>query len=65
MFNKSFNYDKITDPDAPSRADPQFREFHHWLVVNIPCYDVDQGETLTEFIGSGPPDGTGKRIILH
>ncbi|TKR65491.1 hypothetical protein L596_025887 [Steinernema carpocapsae] len=25
-----------TDPDAPSRADPKFREWHHWLIVNIP-----------------------------
>nr|CAH0111979.1 unnamed protein product [Daphnia galeata] len=26
----------MTDPDAPSRATPTFREWHHWLVVNIP-----------------------------
>ena len=26
----------MTDPDAPSRQEPKFREWHHWLVVNIP-----------------------------
>lgn len=26
----------MTDPDAPSRKNPKFREWHHWLVVNVP-----------------------------
>lgn len=47
------------DPDAPSRADPKFREWHHWLVANIPGNDVSKGETLSEYVGSGPPQGTG------
>ena len=37
----------LTDPDAPSRADPQFRENHHWLVVNIPGNRVGEGEVKT------------------
>nr|CAD7573117.1 unnamed protein product [Timema californicum] len=49
----------FTDPDAPSRADPTFREWHHWLVVNIPGKDISKGETLSEYVGSGPPKGTG------
>lgn len=49
----------MTDPDAPSRAEPSFREFHHWLVGNIPCGNVSRGEVLTEYIGSGAPLGTG------
>jgi phosphatidylethanolamine-binding protein (PEBP) family uncharacterized protein len=49
-----------TDPDAPSRANPVRREFRHWLVGNIPGDRVDEGETLTEYVGSGPPKGTGK-----
>lgn len=49
----------MTDPDAPSRADPNFREVRHWLVVNIPGTDVTKGDTIVEFIGSGPPEGTG------
>ncbi|KAK6643612.1 hypothetical protein RUM43_005122 [Polyplax serrata] len=49
----------MTDPDAPSRKEPKFREWHHWLVVNIPGNDLEKGETLSEYIGSGPPKGTG------
>ena len=46
------------DPDAPSRHHPKFREWHHWLVVNIPGCDVSQGEVQLEYVGSGPPKGT-------
>uniref|UniRef100_A0A915N2Y6 RecQ-mediated genome instability protein 1 n=1 Tax=Meloidogyne javanica TaxID=6303 RepID=A0A915N2Y6_MELJA len=49
----------MTDPDAPSRDDPKFREWHHWLVVNIPGNDVSKGEVLSEYVGSGPPKDTG------
>ncbi|GLV45036.1 uncharacterized protein CBL_14391 [Carabus blaptoides fortunei] len=49
----------MTDPDAPSRKDPEFREWHHWLVGNIPGNKVESGEILSAYIGSGPPPGTG------
>ncbi|XP_014250544.1 protein D3-like [Cimex lectularius] len=49
----------LTDPDAPSRAEPKFREWHHWLVGNIPGNDVSKGEVISAYIGSGPPNGTG------
>lgn len=49
----------MTDPDAPSRKDPKFREWHHWLVGNIPGDNVEKGNVLSEYIGSGPPQGTG------
>merc|ERR1711973_958518 len=49
----------MTDPDAPSRAEPTFREWHHWLVVNIPGNNISQGDVLSEYVGSGPPQGTG------
>lgn len=45
----------MTDPDAPSRKAPQYREWHHWLVVNIPGEEVSKGDTLSEYVGSGPP----------
>jgi phosphatidylethanolamine-binding protein (PEBP) family uncharacterized protein len=48
-----------TDPDAPSRVNPVRREFRHWLVVNIPGDRLDEGQTLTEYVGSGPPKDTG------
>lgn len=49
----------MTDPDAPSRTEPTFREWHHWLVGNIPGCDVSKGEVLSAYIGSGPPPKTG------
>jgi len=49
----------FTDPDAPSRQNPRSREFQHWLVVNIPGDQLEKGDTLAEFISSGPPQGTG------
>lgn len=49
----------LTDPDAPSRKEPKFREWHHWLVGNISGNDVSSGETLSEYVGAGPPKGTG------
>ncbi|XP_018796172.1 PREDICTED: protein D2-like [Bactrocera latifrons] len=49
----------MTDPDAPSRSNPKFREFNHWLVTNIPGTDISSGDVLTAYVGSGPPQGTG------
>ena len=49
----------FVDPDAPSRKNPTNGEFLHWLVVNIPGTDLTKGETYTEYIGSGAPEGTG------
>ncbi|XP_036325215.1 protein D3-like [Rhagoletis pomonella] len=49
----------MTDPDAPSRAKPELREWHHWLVGNIPGNELGKGEVLTEYVGSGAPKDTG------
>ncbi|KAI6656338.1 Protein D3-like [Oopsacas minuta] len=49
----------MIDPDAPSRADPKYRHWLHWLVVNIPGCKVGEGEEPFEYIGAGPPKGTG------
>ncbi|XP_047999604.1 phosphatidylethanolamine-binding protein 1-like [Leguminivora glycinivorella] len=62
FFQKSFTA-VHSDPDAPSRVEPKFREWHHWLVSNIPGNNVAAGETLSAYVGSGPrsnlPQGTG------
>lgn len=50
----------VSDPDAPSRANPKFREWKHWCVVNIPGADVSKGEVLAQYVGSGPPKGTSE-----
>lgn len=49
----------LIDPDAPSRADPEYAQILHWLVVNIPGYRVSRGTTMAEYIGSAAPNGTG------
>ncbi|KAL5285482.1 PEBP1.2 family protein [Megaselia abdita] len=55
----------MTDPDAPSRAEPKFREWHHWLVGNIPGNNVSKGDVLSAYVGAGPPKGTGlHRYVL-
>ncbi|XP_053953396.1 protein D2-like [Anastrepha ludens] len=49
----------MTDPDVPSRAKPESREFEHWLVGNIPGDQLNKGEVISEYVGSGAPKGTG------
>lgn len=48
-----------TDPDAPNRQEPKFGEVRHWLVVNIPGSNISAGDTKFQYIGSGPPSGSG------
>lgn len=31
----------------------------HWRVVNIPKTDISKGDSLTAYVGSGAPKGTG------
>jgi len=55
----------MTDPDAPSRQQPKYREWHHWLVGNIPGEAINEGDVLSEYVGAGPPKGTGlHRYVL-
>uniref|UniRef100_A0A1B0AAF5 Phosphatidylethanolamine-binding protein n=1 Tax=Glossina pallidipes TaxID=7398 RepID=A0A1B0AAF5_GLOPL len=49
----------LTDPDAPSRKNPTNREYQHWVVANIPGNNIEKGEVITAYVGSGPPEGTG------
>ncbi|CAG5049633.1 unnamed protein product [Parnassius apollo] len=49
----------MTDPDAPSRKEPKYREYQHWLVGNVPGSDVSKGDVLSAYVGAGPPLGTG------
>lgn len=54
------NFDSPSlDPDAPSRKEPTRREFRHWLTVNIEGSDLSTGESIFQYIGSGPPKDTG------
>ncbi|XP_059610214.1 protein D2-like [Phlebotomus argentipes] len=44
----------MTDPDAG-----EVSEVKHWIVVNIPGNDIARGETIAEYIGPAPPNGSG------
>ncbi|KAJ2940109.1 hypothetical protein O0L34_g6477 [Tuta absoluta] len=55
----------MVDPDAPSREHPKFREWHHWLVGNIQNGDLNKSEVLTEYVGSGPPKGSGLHRYVY
>jgi|Dee2metaT_26_FD_contig_21_7422327_length_665_multi_5_in_0_out_0_1 phosphatidylethanolamine-binding protein (PEBP) family uncharacterized protein len=45
-----------TDPDAPSRAEPLFREFIHWVVSDVLS---EKAETIVNYLGPGPPCNSG------
>ncbi|KAJ8711434.1 hypothetical protein PYW07_008676 [Mythimna separata] len=54
-----------TDPDAPSRQKPTYREWLHWMVVNVPGDDIAAGDTIAEYVGAGPSRDTGlHRYVL-
>ncbi|XP_038044155.1 protein D2-like [Patiria miniata] len=56
----------MTDPDAPSRANPKFREWRHWLAINVSGNNMSSGSARSEYIGAGPPKDTGlhRYVIL-
>ena len=39
-------------------ANPKFREWGHWIVMNIRDHDVSTGTPLWDYIGAAPPQGT-------
>ncbi|KAJ1566235.1 Phosphatidylethanolamine-binding protein 1, partial [Nowakowskiella sp. JEL0078] len=49
----------MTDPDAPSRANPIRGEWRHWIVTNIRGNNLESGSTLWEYQGPGPMPDTG------
>jgi phosphatidylethanolamine-binding protein (PEBP) family uncharacterized protein len=54
----------MTDPDAPSRADPRFREWWHWILTGVKgsdlkVGDLSKGKTHWDYVGAGPPEGSG------
>ncbi|XP_056393146.1 phosphatidylethanolamine-binding protein 1-like [Hyla sarda] len=49
----------LTDPDVPGKHDRSMAQWHHYLVVNVKGNDLNSGNTLTEYVGSGAGKGTG------
>ncbi|GAQ88850.1 hypothetical protein KFL_004640070 [Klebsormidium nitens] len=48
----------MTDPDAPSPAEPRFAEFLHWMVANIPGTAATDGKP-----GRHPPPDLGGSYV--
>ncbi|XP_072154770.1 OV-16 antigen-like isoform X2 [Bemisia tabaci] len=55
----------VTGPDCPSQPQPTKREWQHWLVVNIPGGDWQNGETLTEYAGVSMLYKQGEHRIVY
>lgn len=55
----------MIDPDAPSRTDPKMAQILHYQVVNIPGSDISKGDTAFEYVGAGPPQGTGLHRYIY
>ncbi|KAK2091703.1 Phosphatidylethanolamine-binding protein 1 [Saguinus oedipus] len=49
----------LTESGGPSRKDPKYREWYHFLVVNMKGNDISRGKILSNYLGSGPPKTTG------
>ncbi|KAM5170596.1 phosphatidylethanolamine-binding protein 4 [Mantella aurantiaca] len=54
----------IADPDAPSRSNPKRKYWRHFLAINVPGEDLQNGEILsgsilTAYTAPSPPKGTG------
>ncbi|KAH7918164.1 PEBP-like protein [Leucogyrophana mollusca] len=60
----------MTDPDAPSRGDPKWAQWRHWVVSGIKAPPATAFETgnlaakltkpaSTPYVGPAPPAGTG------
>ncbi|GAA5878640.1 hypothetical protein JCM1840_003537 [Sporobolomyces johnsonii] len=50
----------LLDPDAPSKSDPKWAPFRHWLITGVrPGEPARFGEVLTSYMGPAPPAGTG------
>ena len=43
----------MNDPDAPSG------NHLHWIIINIPGNNINEGNTLLEYMGPAPPNGSG------
>lgn len=58
----------LSDPDAPSVADPKHGEWIHWAVCNMPFGDALSGDAFVEFAPLLPGKDAGKHryvVVLY
>ncbi|XP_028805332.1 protein MOTHER of FT and TFL1 homolog 2-like [Neltuma alba] len=55
----------MVDPDAPSPSEPTFREWLHWIVVDIPeGSDATQGKEVVSYMGPNPRTGIHRYVFV-
>ncbi|CAA3015360.1 Hypothetical predicted protein [Olea europaea subsp. europaea] len=55
----------MVDPDAPRSSEPTFREWLHWMVINIPeGADASEGKELMPYMGPQPPKGIHRYVFM-
>ncbi|KAK4643921.1 carboxypeptidase Y inhibitor [Podospora bellae-mahoneyi] len=58
----------MTDPDAPSRDDPKWSEFCHWIAIGVPTssgISPTFSDEIMRYKPPSPPEKTGKhRYVL-
>ncbi|XP_054792196.1 protein MOTHER of FT and TFL1-like [Prosopis cineraria] len=55
----------MVDPDAPSPSEPTFREWLHWIVVDIPeGSDATQGKEVVSYVGPSPRMGIHRYVFV-
>ncbi|KAI9120355.1 hypothetical protein K1719_007388 [Acacia pycnantha] len=55
----------MVDPDAPSPSEPTFREWLHWIVVDIPeGSDATQGKEVVSYMGPNPRRGIHRYVFV-
>lgn len=50
----------MVDPDAPSPSKPIYKEWRHWVAVNIPGKNPKEGIQLWPYSSPNPPKGSGE-----
>ncbi|VVC35375.1 Hypothetical protein CINCED_3A016298 [Cinara cedri] len=53
----------LTNPDIPNRPERNGGEWLHWLAANVPGENVNAGEMLAEYVGSGPRPNSGNNYF--
>ncbi|XP_071506221.1 protein D3-like [Diadema antillarum] len=55
----------FTDPDSPTRNDPNRVEVVHWMVFNVPANDVSRGLEHAAYIESLPRENSGLHRYVY
>ncbi|KAI8885140.1 PEBP-like protein, partial [Backusella circina FSU 941] len=55
----------MIDPDAPSRDDPKYRYYRHWVLAGIPASsDLSHASVKASYLSPTPPKGSGDHRYL-